>query len=159
MTTLHSNVWYLGKLKNDFFRKFLIDFRLSYSLLEQYLSYDPERQQSSINAWTPVVESIVLGFSEYGDRQFEEFIPNFYAFFVKLIGKPFAGLETIFSRIGVIYRIPKTKLLFLGDVGLFPSLGDSVSSELERVASTLVESSIRESVISLTEDMSYLETN
>jgi hypothetical protein len=78
---------------------------------------------------------------------------------VKLIGKPFTGLETIFSRTGLIYRIPKTKLSFSSEIELFPSLEDSMSNELERVASSLVASSIRDSVISLTEDLSPVEAN
>lgn len=136
------------------FLSHVCDSRLSYKLLDQYLQFDLETQQSSISAWTPAIESILSGFTLFQDHHFEEFVPSFYNFFVKLIGRHYfhSLLEPIFFKIGSLYRIPLKKLIIPEVIERFPSLESVVDDELEKVASALVESSMRYSTLSLSDE-------
>lgn len=120
-------------------------------MLDLFLKYDMERQQSTIAAWTPVVDAILSGFALFEDHHFEEFLPSFYMFFVKLIGRFYfhATLEPIFERIGSVYRIPQKNVSFPKTVERFPSLDSVHEEELEKVADDLVQASMRHSLTSL----------
>ena len=122
--------------------------------MDQFLRFDLEKQQSTIAAWTPAVQAILSGFLIFEDHHFQEYIPLFYSFFVKLIGRFYfhAPLELIFERIGFFYRIPQKNFVFSKKIEKFPSLDEIVEKELDKVADELVDMSIRQSLQSVKDE-------
>jgi hypothetical protein len=98
-----------------------------------------------------VIEVIVVGFSELPPAYFEEHIPFFYGFFVKLLKFGMGNqLHGIFERVGTIYHIPKRNLSRYPAPTLFPSLESLINDmELDELAGALVTASLKGSVDSL----------
>lgn len=119
--------------------------------MDQFLRYDLEKQQTTIAAWAPAVESVLTGLLHFEDHHFQEYIPSFYSFFVKLIGRFYfhSSLEPIFDRIGFVYRIPQKTITFPKKIERFPSLDIITEIELEKVVDDLVAMSMRHSITSL----------
>lgn len=54
------------------------------SILEEYNSLDPENRKKSLNAWRPVIYSIISAVNSFPDQTFEKHLGVFY--------EPIAGL-------------------------------------------------------------------
>lgn len=125
-----------------------------YKLFTQFASYDAETQSSNIMAWSPVIESILIGFTDFQDSQFEEQIPYFYGYFVKLLKSnhvPFyAPLSIIFEKVGKLYHIAQKTMAYAKEIEVFPSLESLHNDfELDTVAEDLVAAVMDETVATL----------
>jgi hypothetical protein len=132
-----------------------INDRTYHSILRKFLAFE-NSQVSMISSWSPVVETIVQGFSQFTDDAFQEQIPYFYIYFVQLLNCSTVqvSLQPIFERVGYLYRIPKP-LETIPKPDLFPSL-ESLYDEVECIAMDLVQTSLRESIASLSESVESL---
>jgi hypothetical protein len=120
-----------------------------------FVDFETSEQQNLIAAWTPVVETILNGFSQFPKDHFEDHIPYFYNLYVKLLKYGFGvHLVGIFDRIGSLYHIPKRNLSRYNEPTLFPSLESLVQDiEVDELATELVAVSLRGSVASFVNDV------
>ncbi|KAJ3087062.1 guanine nucleotide exchange protein for ADP-robosylation factor, partial [Quaeritorhiza haematococci] len=58
---------------------------LSYDILHHYNSLDPESKRRNVNAWRPVVVTILNALVNFDDSQFQKHIPVFYGEVVNLL--------------------------------------------------------------------------
>ncbi|KAI9105732.1 hypothetical protein DFS34DRAFT_27501 [Phlyctochytrium arcticum] len=58
---------------------------LSHDILQHYNSLDPESKRRNVNAWRPVVVTILNALSEFDDNQFRSQMPHFYGEVVNLL--------------------------------------------------------------------------
>ncbi|KAI8897602.1 hypothetical protein BC833DRAFT_621081 [Globomyces pollinis-pini] len=160
--TLLSKIYCDNTLKNRSMAKEMENrlIPLSYNLVANFCSFDKTQQSHSINSWLPVMESIVRGFAEYQDDQFESNIAYFYSYFAKLLQFnhiPFLEpLSVIFDRAGSIYMItkpapfPETINLFLSLENLYAtSAGDD---SIDQIADELVKSTMELVVTELNDE-------
>jgi brefeldin A-inhibited guanine nucleotide-exchange protein len=130
-----------------------------HKLLVEYSCLDPVSQHSGIKAMDPVIQSIVSSFAEFQDHQFAKHIQLFYDPLVHLIkwgnNSLMEHLFAIFIKVGKIYGISKPGDKISPSNMLFPSLSslDVSSDEVDNLASSLVDESMKRSKESLEKEM------
>jgi brefeldin A-inhibited guanine nucleotide-exchange protein len=95
---------------------------LSSKILEQYASLDPETKKRDLNAWRPVVITVINALIEMNDELFKLNLPIFYKSIVKLIGTEIP-VELRMSLFGFFTRVGKSFAL-LTDEDLIVSKPD-----------------------------------
>ncbi|KAI9017378.1 hypothetical protein BC832DRAFT_588642 [Gaertneriomyces semiglobifer] len=83
---------------------------LSYEIITHYNSLDPESKRRNVNAWRPVVVTILNALIDFDDDQFKRQMPFFYGEIVNLLLQEITPdmrlvLHTLLIRSGTIFEI------------------------------------------------------
>ena len=92
---------------------FSVSSSLSLDVIKSYNSLDPDSKRRNVNAWRPVVVSILGALNDFSEDHFKIHLPLFYNEIVNLLLQDIPSevrilLQSIFNRSGVMFGITKS---------------------------------------------------